>query len=228
MSDTLGFIVPRVAAGTSSTSNLFEDARALTSGAGHLWLTSDVNHLANTSAVRPVLTHQGFPSIYRAPIGGVFSNPLTPQDLGWSAPGMDPGAANLRVSLRVDTVGADTLPVLVLRCWMQAPPSGTESVAVALAVTRDGAPPTDTSRFTSQIVTNTSGEDVELSLQLLAEDLLSLSRQVALGYTASGVAPVGEPIAENVCTAWIAFSNTSNKDSDVAKALGITLSLEAP
>jgi hypothetical protein len=31
-----------------------------------------------------------------------------------------------------------------------------------------------------------------------------------------------------VCRAWIGFVNTSNKNSDVADALGITLSLETP
>lgn len=227
MSDTLGKIVQRAPAGGGSTSDLFDATRALSAGAGTIFLTSDLNHLANITATRAAVTFAGFRDFYLASVGGTPSNPPTPSDMGWGAPGLDPGAANFRALIRVDTYGAGELPKLVLRCWVQAPPSGTESVGAALAITKGDAPTVD-SRWVSAVVTNTAGKDVDLELQLLAEDLLPLSQQVSVGYTATGTPAVGEPIAENIITAWVGFYNTSNKNSDTANALGITLSLEAP
>lgn len=228
MSDTLGCFVLRVPAGTSSTSNLFASTRALSAGAGHIFLTSDLNHAAMISAVRPVCTHQGFAGFYRGPLGGTPSSPPNPGDVVWNAPGLDAGAANLRVPLRVDTYGADALPMLRLRCWVQAPPSGTESVGVVLAVTPRGEAPTALSLFTSTTVTNTAGEDVDLEIQLVPEVLYATTFTPSLGYVATGAQTLGEPVAETVCTAWIGFYNTANKNSDTANVYGIVLSLEAP
>lgn len=224
MTDTLGKIVNRVPAATSSTSNLFADGRALTAGAGHVFITSDLNHLMNVSATGPVFTHQGSLSFFRGPNGGTMSSPSAGGG-GWYAPGPDAGALNYRVTMRVDPYTPSTLPVLRLRCWMNAPPSGTESSAVVLAV---GSFVNPDMRYVSAVTTNTSGEDIDLTLDIQGSDLFSANQPVTLGYASSGVVSLGEPYAETVLTAWICFINTSNKNSDVAAALGIVLSLEYP
>lgn len=228
MSDTLGRFILRVPAATSSTSNLFASTRALSAGAGHLFVTSDLNHAANILAVRPVCTHPGFAGFYRGPNGGAPSSPPTPDDVVWTAPGLDVGAANLRIPLRVDTYGASALPLLRLRCWVQAPPSGTESVGVILAVTPRYDTPTSQSLHDSAVVTNTSGEDVDLEVQLTAETIYAESLTPSLGYTSTGAQSVGEPVAEMIATAWVGFYNTSDKNSDTANAYGIVVALEAP
>ena len=65
MADTLGKIVARVPAATSSTSNLFAAERAFTAGVGHIFVVSDLNHLMNITATGPVFTHQGKVGFYR-------------------------------------------------------------------------------------------------------------------------------------------------------------------
>lgn len=227
MSDTLGRIVARVPAGTSSTSNLFASSRALLAGTGHIFVASDINHLMRISATRPVFTHQGMSAFYRGP-SGTPSSPPTPDDVVWLPPGPDPGALNYRVPLRVDSYGAGALPVLRLRCWIKAPPSALETVGVVLCVTADGSAPTASANYASATVTNTSGVDTDVSLQLVAEDLQPVSQMVTLGATASGAPVIGEPYAESCAVAWIGFYNTSNKNSDTADVLGVVLSLEAP
>jgi hypothetical protein len=225
MADTLGKIVARVPAATSSTSNLFADARALTSGAGHISVVSDLNHLMNISATGPVFTHQGLAGFFRGPTGGVMSSPPQPAEVGWYPPGPDSGALNYRVSLRVDPYAPGVLPVLRLRCWLTAPPSGTESSGVVLAI---GTAVNPDMRYISAVTTNTSGEDIDLTLALEGTDLFPANAAVTLGYTSTGAPSLGEPYAESVVTAWIGFINTSDKNSDVADALGIVLSLEYP
>lgn len=214
MADTLGKIVARVPAATSSTSNLFADARALTAGAGHISVVSDLNHLMNISATGPVFTHQGSLSFFRSGDAAI-----------WYPPGPDSGALNYRVSLRVDPYAPGVLPVLRLRCWMTAAPSGTETSGVTLAVGPFVNPDMRRVRATT---TNTSGEDIDLTLALEGTDLFPANAAVTLGYTSTGAPSIGEPYAESSVTAWIVFDNTSNKNSDVAAALGITLSLEYP
>jgi len=227
MSDTLGRLVARVPAATSSTSNLFAASRAMLAGLWHTFIASDLNHLMMISATRPVFTHQGMVGFYRGPTGTASPTP-TPADVVWLPPGVDAGALNYRVPLRVDSYGASALPTLRLRCWVKAPPSGIETVGVVLCVTADGGAPTADAHYISGTVTNTSGEDVTLELPLRVEDLRALSQNVTLGTTASGVPAIGEPYAESVTTAWIGFFNTSDKNSDTADALGIVLSLEMP
>lgn len=225
MSDTLGKIVARVPAATTSTSNLFAADRALLAGVGHISMVSDVNHLAEITATGPVFTHQGVVGFYRGPNGGTLSTPPLPSEVVWNAVGPDPGALNYRVEMRVDPYGAAQLPVLRLRCWVVAPPSGTESVGVVLCI---GTLPSDSSRYDSAIVTNTSGEDVTLEIPLQMTDLVPITRSVTLGYTSTGVPDLGEPQAERTVRAWIGFVNTSDKNSDTANAVGIVLSLEYP
>lgn len=225
MTDTLGKIVARVAAATASTSNPFSDERALTSGTGHIYVTSDLNHLMNISATGPVFTHQGMTGFYRGPNGTLLSSTPPPSSVMWTPPGVDAGAFNLRVQFRVDPYDPATLPIVRLRCWVQAPPSGTEAVYVVLAV---GLEPSDASAYDSVEVTNTSGEDVTLEVTPRPEDLFPVNTPVTLGYTTSGVPVIAEPHAESVVTAWIGFINTSNKNSDVANVYGVTLSLEIP
>ena len=225
MTDTLGKIIPRVPAATSSTSNLFASARALSAGAGTIFLVSDLNHLMTTTATGVVFANPGAVGFYRGPNGGTLSNPPRPEEIMWTPPGPDPGALNFRAQFRVDPLNPSTLPTLRLRCWVKAPPSGTESVGVFLGVGVFVAP---TMRYTSTVVTNTSGEDVTLSLALQNTDLTPVTITPSLGYTSTGVPVIGELYAETVCRAWIGFVNTSNKNSDVADALGITLSLETP
>lgn len=227
MSDTLGRLVARVPAATSSTSNLFASSRAMLAGAWHLFLASDINHLMMVSATRPVFTHQGMAGFYRGP-AGTPSSPPTPDDVTWLPPGPDAGALNYRVPLRVDSYGASALPTLRLRCWVKAPPSGTESVGVVLCVTADGSAPTSSARYASAVVTSTTGVDVDVEIPLTVEDLRAQSQLVTLGETTSGAPVIGEPYAESTATAWIGFYNTSNKNSDTADALGIVLSLEMP
>ena len=225
MSDTLGKIVARVPAATSSTSNLFASQRALLAGVGHISLVSDLNHLANITSTGVVFTHQGVVGFYRGPNGGTLSSPPLPSEVVWNAVGPDPGALNYRIDLRVDPYTPATLPVLRLRCFVVAPPSGTESVGVVLCV---GTLPSDSSRYDSAIVTNTSGEDVTLEIPLQQTDLTQTTRSVTLGYTSTGVPVLGEPQAESTVRAWIGFVNTSDKNSDTANAVGIVLSLEYP
>lgn len=236
MADTLNKLVPRVPATTATTSNLFASSRALNAGTGHIFLTSDLNHLANITAVRVVLSHQGFDGFWAGPFGsdagtatpGGYSNPPLPSQFSWLAPYTSVGVATLWTDVRVDTYGTDALPKLTLRCWVQAPPSGTETVGVVLAVTPQRTQPSSSDLYASTLVTSTAGVDVDLSVQLRAQDLRSWSGQPSLGFVATGGLVIGEPYGENVCTAWVAFFNTSVKNSDRANAFGITLSLEAP
>ena len=235
MSDTLGRLIPRVPAGTASTSNLFASSRALNAGTGHVFVTSDLNHLANITAVRPVLTHPGFAAFWIGPFGsdyggtaGAYSNPPSPSEFDWSGFFTGSDSASLIADVRVDTYGVSELPKLTLRCWVKAPPSGTETVGVVLAVTPRRTQPTSTSRYVSTLVTNTSGVDVDLELQLRAEDLFAWAGQPTLGRVTTGAGAIGEPYGESVCTVWVGFFNTSVKNSDTADALGITVSLEAP
>lgn len=225
MADTLGKIIARVPAATASTSNLFADERALTSGAGHIPLVSDLNHLMNISATGPVFTHQGMTGFYRGP-NGSMSSPPRPSEVMWTPPGVDVGAFNLRAKMRVDPYDPATLPILRLRCWVKAPPSGTESVGIVLCIGLDG--PSDETPYTSAVVTSTTGADVTLELTPRAEDLFPVNTHVSLGYASTGVAALGEPHAETVLTAWVGFINTSNKNSDVADVHGLVLALEIP
>lgn len=224
MADTLGKILARVPAATTSTSNLFASARAMTAGFGHLAITSDLNHLMNISATGPVFTHQGKIGFYRGPIDGTMSTPPTPSQVVWTPSGPDPGSLNYRVTFRVDPYAPSVLPVLRLRCWLTAPPSGTETSGVVLSV---GPSPVG-GRFTSDTTTSTTGEDMDLTLAIEATDLFPVNNPVTLGYSSTGAPEIGEPHVESSLTAWIGFINTSNKNSDVADALGIVLSLEYP
>lgn len=225
MSDTLGKILARVPAATTSTSNLFASARAMTAGLGHIAITSDLNHLMNISATGPVFTHQGMIGFYRGPNATAMSSPPTPSQVMWTPPGADPGALNYRITMRVDPYDPATLPTLRLHCWVKAPPSGTESVGIVLAIGRE---PSDEVRYTSAVVTNTSGEDVDLEIPLQSTDLFAANSAVSTGYTPTGSPVLAEPYAERTLTAWIGFINTSDKNSDVADALGIVLALEIP
>jgi hypothetical protein len=236
VTDTLNKLIPRVPATNTSTSNLFASSRALNSGTGHIFLTSDLNHLANISAVRTVLTHQGFKDFWIGPYGsdyttatpGGYSNPPLSAQFDWSGPFVGYETASLYADIRVDTYGADALPKVVLRCWVQAPPSGTETVGVVLAVVPRRVIPEGQILYTSTLVTSTVGVDVDLSVQLRAQDLYAWSGQPSLGRTTVGTAPVGEPFGESVCTVWVGFFSTAVKNSDLAQALGITVSLESP
>lgn len=236
MADTLNKLVPRVPATDATTSNLFASSRALNAGTGHIFLTSDLNHLANITAVRPVLTHPGFRDFWVGPYGtdytlatpGGYSNPPLPAQFDWSGPFSGYETASLYADIRVDTYGTSDLPKLVLRCWVQAPPSGTETVGVVLAAVPRRTMPEGPVLYASTLVTSTAGVDVDLSVQLRAQDLYAWSGQPSLGRTTTNTAPAGEPFGENVCTVWVGFFNTAVKNSDVAQALGITVSLESP
>lgn len=236
MADTLDKLVPRVPATDATTSNLFASSRALNAGTGHIFLTSDLNHLGNITAVRPVLTHPGFRDFWVGPYAsdytlgspGGYRNPPYPAEFDWSGPFSGYETASLYADIRVDTYGTSQLPKIVLRCWVQAPPSGTEEVGVILVAQPRRTMPEGNPLFASTIVTSTTGVDVDLYVQLRAEDLYAWAGQPSLGRTAVGTAPAGEPFGENVCTVWVGFFNTAVKNSDVAQALGITVSLESP
>jgi len=224
MSDTLGRFILRVPAGTSSTSNLFASSRALASGTGHIFVTSDLNHAANITATGPVFTHQGG-DFFRSS-QSTLGSPPQPGDVLWTPPIVDEGALNYRVTFRVDSYGASALPVLRLRCWMIAEPSGTNDVGVVLCV--GASAPNSSQNYTSALTASTTGVDVDLSITLRDEDLYTVSERITLGYTASGVAVMGEPYAERLCTAWIGFANTSNSKFLPGSVRGLALSLEAP
>lgn len=236
MADTLNKLVPRVPATDATTSNLFASSRALNAGTGHIFLTSDLNHLGNITAVRPVLTHPGFRDFWVGPFGsdvftatpGTFTTPPTPAEFNWFPPYTGLETACLWTDIRIDTYGTDSLPKLVMRCWLQAPPSGTKVVGAVLAVTPARTQPTVNDLYASTIVSSTAGVDVDLTVQLTTQNLRSWSGQPSLGYSATGGLAIGEPFGEVVCTVWVAFFNTSVKNSDVGNALGLTISLEAP
>lgn len=233
MADTLGKIVARVPAATSSTSNLFAGDRALTAGAGTIFLVSDLNHLMGISATGPVFTHQGKEGFYRGAFGGTtygsgtMSSPPLPSEVTWTAPGSDPGAWSYRVTFRVDPYDPASLPIVRLRCFVVAPPSGTESVGVVMCVGPTTIP-SDELKYDSAVVTSTSGADVDLEVQPDASDLQVVQNPVTLGYTATGVPALAEPRAEMVLNVMVGFINTANKNSDTANVFGVTLSLEIP
>ena len=58
--DTLGRVIKRVASGSVSTSNRFAQLEALDALSGQVWLTSDLNHLAEEAVYRPLAAHAGF------------------------------------------------------------------------------------------------------------------------------------------------------------------------
>lgn len=233
MADTLGKIVARVPAGTTSTSNLFAAERALTAGTGTIFLVSDLNHLMNISATGPVFTHQGKVGFYRGAFGGTtygggtMSNPPLPSEVVWTAPGPDAGAWSYRVTFRVDPYDPASLPVVRLRCFVVAPPSGTKSVGVVLCV-GPTVIPSDELKYDSAVVTATAGADVDLEVQPEASDLQVVQTPVTLGYTASGVPVLAEPRAETVLNVMVGFINTANKNSDTADVTGVSISLEIP
>lgn len=224
MSDTLGRYILRVPAATSSTSNLFASTRALSAGAGHIFVTSDINHAANINATGPVFTHQGG-DFFRAPVG-TPSNPPLPTDIVWMPPIVDEGCLNFRVTFRVDTYGTTALPLLRLRCWMAAGNNASAESGVVLAV--GSGPPTDTQNYDSARTILTTGEDIDLEITLRDSDLSAVTTPVTLGYTSTGVPALGEPYAERVCTAWIGFYDIGNNKGNRASVRGIVLSLEAP
>jgi hypothetical protein len=231
MTDTLGRIVARIPAATVSSSNLFGANRALGAGTGHVFVTSDLNHLMNVTATGPVLTHQGG-AFWRGYLGqpavGSPTPPTPPQpgDIVWTPTGIDLGALNYVTRFRVPLYDPATLPVLRARFWWVAPLAGGDTIGAVLCV---GLPtPNNAMRFDSTTSTSTTGGDVTLEVAFTSEDLEAVAEAVTLGATSTGAQTVGEPVSEMRMTAWLGFYCDGNKNSSIAYARGVTLSLEAP
>lgn len=229
--DTIGRVIKRVAAGSASTSNAFDDLRALTSGAFQLWLTSDLNHLGNEAPYRPLASVPGFLDVSRqGPTGSVTS--LTPYDFDWMSPYATPfagGAVPACACLGTHAIYRDSTrpavwPRAVLRGRVEPPSTGADKLGYILVASpgRDGTPYAGT--FASgTIAGGGSWTDLDVSIQITDAMVASVVESPAYGDGgSSGPSPIGEAVAIDACTFWCAFFSTAGKCQVVA----LTLSLE--
>lgn len=226
--DTIGRVIRRVAAGSASTSNAFDDLRALTSGAFQLWLTSDLNLLGEESTYRTLASIPGFIDVSRqGPTGRTTA--LQPSDFDWLPldGGYSPAPAcaclGSHAIHRVATASA-TLPRAVLRGRVEPPGTGADKFGYILVASpgRGGLPFVST--FTAgTIAGGGSWTDLEVSITLTSEMTASIAETPALGDGgSSGPSPIGETVVADVCTFWCAFFSTAGK----CQAVGLTLTLE--
>lgn len=229
--DTLGRVVRSVPAGSGSTSNLFADLRALGSGTGYVFLTSNVNHLASESTYRMLASVPGFAEILRPSPTGT-SSPTQPSDFDWlpslAVPwggGDLPAVVCLGSHAVYRVAGSSTTwPKLVLRARVEPPSTGGDKLAYCLAVVPGIATsPSVFSSFTvGTIPGGASWVDLVAELALGADDVAPVVETPTLGSTTSGVPALGETVSINGVTVWASFFTTAGKCQCVA----LTLSLE--
>jgi hypothetical protein len=233
MANTIGRVIRRIAAGTASTSNEFEELRPLGSGAAQIWLTSDLNHLGDESSYRTLASIPGFIDVSRQGPTGRTTN-LTPYDFNWFAPLVAPaggGALAANACLGTHAIprtarAQDTWPKAVLRARVEPPTSGADKLGYILVA----APGRNTEARTAtagQFVAGTvtgggSWQDLVVSLPLTTDCVAPIFDAPTLGDPTSGVPAIGEPVAVSVATFWCAFFSTSGK----CQVVGITLGLE--
>jgi hypothetical protein len=232
VSDSLGRIIPRVPAATSSSSNLFEAKRALTSLGGHL-VTSDLNHMGAEYAGRVLVTHPGWVGYWAGSPGNPTASGPEVSDIDWAGQGEVPGrTANACLGTHwVVPVGAGaTYPRAVLRCRARAAVSFGSTAGIYFGVTPGrGAFPSATSSRARSYLTLSTFVDVRLTLQLRATDLGAWVTSPATGRTTSGTAPLADPVQLMCFTAWVGAYNSTNKNftaDDLTDLLGLSLSLE--
>lgn len=230
MSDTLGRILKRVAAGTSSGSNLQQAKRALAASTGHL-LVSDLNHMGNEYASRRTWAHPGFADFWAgAPSGSVAAPNVA--DIDWTGPlyGTAGRTANACCGgTWVVPLGAsDTLPRAVLRLRAACGTKVSSSMGIFFAVTPGRTFPTSTSNRASAVISSSTLADKDMSISLSQSDLAPLVTSPSTGSTTSGVAPIGAPVRLMVCSLWVGFSSNWNAPGvgQLASAFGITVGLE--
>lgn len=242
MANTLGRVIKRIAAGTSSTSNLFGELRPLGSGAVQLALTSDLNHLGDESAYCQLASVPGFG------VGGVevarnsptgASPPNLPSDFDWFSPAMYtpfteyPAAAVCFGSHPIHRVARDsaTWPKLVLRARVDPPTTPADKLYACLAVVpgQNGGSPasiTERSLFAlGEVIGGGGWSDLVVQLPLAAESVAPLSVRPLLGAPTSGVPGSSEIVAVNLVTVWASFY-MSEVGGKACQAVALTLSLE--
>lgn len=234
MADTLNRIIKRVAAGTSSGSNLLQADRALAAATGHI-LASNANHLGAESAYRTLRTHAGFLGFWAGSPGDP-STSLGPEvdDIDWEGTGYETAGRTANACLGthwIVPVGATlAYPKAVLRGRARAPSDGSYAIGVYFGVAPGvGAFPSATSTFDRVHITSTSFVNVELEIALTENDLAPHATTPTAGRSASGVSTVTEAVRVMAATFWVGAYNSANKNSDpseVADLLGLTLTLE--
>lgn len=231
MSDTIGRVLRRVAAGTSSGSNLFQAKRALASSTGYA-VVSDLNHMGDEAAARATWTHPGFAPFYAGAPSGTVAAPRL-NDIDWTGVGYGTvgRTANACVGVTwVVPVGAsDTLPSAVLRCRVACGTKFASVVGLYFGVAPGaGSFPSDTSNFASALITSSSLADQSLTIALAQSDLAPLVTVPTTGYTSSGVAPMAAAVRLMTCTLWFGAYNGNNNSSASQDAFiyGLSVGLE--
>lgn len=232
MSDTIGRVVRRNPASTSSGLNLFEAKRSLTSLTGHL-ITSDLNHLGEEYSRRVLASHPGWAGYWAGSPGSPGALGPEASDIDWAGQTAFPGrTANACLGTHwVVSVGAGaTLPRAVLRCRARAAvdPGAMAGIYFGVAPGRTAFPSGTSSHAAIRLSVSTFA-DVTLTIQLQLTDLAPWVGTPATGRTSSGVAPLAEPVRLLAFTAWVGAYNSTNKHAtvdDVTDLLGLTLALE--
>ena len=226
--DSLGRIVRRVQAGAGGTSDLFQSGRALGAGVAHIFLTSDVNHLAYESAFRPLATHPGWRNIAAtSPASVSWSEAPRVNEIDWRSPELVAGCANACLGTHLvhrDASQPSLWPWLYLRARAEGPGSGgTDTLGIYLGITRGiGTPPTPDDPYVSTRVQATaSWVDVNLALELREDFLGWVAEPVVRGDGGSGVVTLGEPLRGFVFTAWVGCYSNAGKGSLVALSLAL-------
>lgn len=235
MTDTLGYILKRVAAGDGGDSDLFTDYRALASATGLAYVVSPLNHLGIENGLRSLYTGPGFvgtKALRAASVRGAgVTDPPEVYDIDWRNPIDQAGDYTGRVSLRlgthwITTPGAGLAwPKAVLKCRVKAP--ATYTVGLYFAVTPARQFPTVASHRANWVVTNTSYDDVTLTIALQDNDVRRVVTTPVYGAPASGPATVGETVALGLSSFWFGAYCSSDGAADGAIA-GISLYLTRP
>lgn len=242
MTDTLGRIVRRVAAGTGGGSDLFYDGRALASGSVQLFGVSDLAHLGIESACRTLYSGPGFRGFWAAaPTGSVLTP--TVADIDWRAPidgaGAPTGTAWLYLGTHLLTkVGATSLwPLATLALRWRSDVGGLVTTGLYFAACPGrGTFPTATSLSTATpragttppTVTITSGTyaDARFSLLLTDADVAPVTLTPSTGYTSTGAPVLAETFTAGYVSCWVGFYNSSGNSGTPSDAVGITLYTE--
>lgn len=228
--DTLGRVIKRVASGSVSTSNRFAALEALDALSGQVWLTSDINHLAEEAGYRPLAAIPGFIDFQRQGYGNAPANSLAQFD--WIGPFDDtpaPAVACLgaHIAYRIPS-NPTAYPRLILRARVVPPSSSAEYMRVCLAVS-PGFPSTPNffdDSFGSYAIGSVAGNgaawtDFELAYQLTADNISSVVTTPMLGAPSSGVPAFPESLVADVFTAYMSAYTTTGKCSMVAITLGL-------
>lgn len=227
--DTLGRVIKRVASGSVSTSNRFAQLEALDALSGQVWLTSDLNHLAEEAVYRPLAAHAGFIDLQCGSLAFGTELPFRPSEFLWIGRFDDTPAPATACfgSFVVSRLASDSTrwPRLVMRARVVPPSLSTDHLNVCLAVV-PGYPSAATASY-AYAFANVPGNgaawtDLTLSITLTADAVASVSSLVMAGLPASGVPPVAEQLNANVFTAYFSAGTTTGK----CTIAGITLGLE--